>query len=390
MGDEFVEVTEQSWFSRLMSSIVGVLIGLVLFIVAFPVLWWNEGRAVTTYRSLKEGAAAVISVAADSVEAGNEGKLVHITGDAKTDEVLTDPQFGISANAIKLVRTAEMYQWKERTSTRTKKKMGGGTRKTKTYHYDRAWSSSRIDSSGFKVREGHENPGQMPYKGSTLKANNVTLGAFRLSPSLISKISGATGLNVTEEDAAKLPDALRAQLSVSGGGFYMGANPGTPEIGDVRVKFSAVNPKVVSLVAQQKGASFQAYQTKAGKAVELLESGQKGADEMFAAAQRKNTILTWILRGVGFLMMLIGISLVFKPIAVFGDVIPLVGSLLGAGLGLFAFLIALSLSIVTIAVAWIVVRPLLGIPLLIVAAFGMFSLFKVSRARRGAPAPAGA
>ena len=40
---------------------------------------WNEGRAVRTAESLEEGAGAVVSVPADAVDPGNEGKLVHVS-----------------------------------------------------------------------------------------------------------------------------------------------------------------------------------------------------------------------------------------------------------------------------------------------------------------------
>lgn len=74
-----------------MSAIGGVLVGIVLFLVAFPLLFWNEGRAVQTAQSLEEGASNVVTVGADKVEPGNEGKLVHLTGNAATKESLTDP-----------------------------------------------------------------------------------------------------------------------------------------------------------------------------------------------------------------------------------------------------------------------------------------------------------
>ena len=51
--DEFTEVSHQSLGSRLMESIKGVAIGVVLFLLAFPVLWWNEGRAVSEAKSLE-------------------------------------------------------------------------------------------------------------------------------------------------------------------------------------------------------------------------------------------------------------------------------------------------------------------------------------------------
>jgi hypothetical protein len=64
-NDEVVETTETSWLGRLGQAFAGIIIGLILVIVAGWVLFWNEGRAVTTARSLTEGAGLVQPVAAD-------------------------------------------------------------------------------------------------------------------------------------------------------------------------------------------------------------------------------------------------------------------------------------------------------------------------------------
>ena len=60
----------------------------------------------------------MISVAEDKVDTANDGKLVHLTGLATTEDVLEDNDFGISANAIKLKRAVQMYQWKETKKTK--------------------------------------------------------------------------------------------------------------------------------------------------------------------------------------------------------------------------------------------------------------------------------
>ena len=87
-------------------------------------------------------------------------------------------------------------------------------------------------------------------------------------------------------------------------------------------------------------------------------------------------------------MMFLGLFMVFRPIAVMADILPLFGTALSAGIGLFAFLGAAVLSVVTIAVAWLVVRPVLGIALLVVAAAGIFGLIKVGGGRKAARAAA--
>lgn len=116
MPDRVSVTTRQGWGSRLSESIKSVRFGVVLFGVAFPLLFWNEGRVVRTAKSLEEGAGVVVSAGADSVSASNEGKLVHVSGFTKTDEVLDDEVFGISENAIQLVRATSrcISGWRSR------------------------------------------------------------------------------------------------------------------------------------------------------------------------------------------------------------------------------------------------------------------------------------
>ena len=55
-----------------------------------------------------------------------------------------------------------------------------------------------------------------------------------------------------------------------------------------------------------------------------------------------------------------GLALIFCLLAVIADVGPLFGSLVGAGVGFIAFLLAAALSLVAIALAWIAYRPVFG------------------------------
>ena len=72
----------------------------------------------------------------------------------------------------------------------------------------------------------------------------------------------------------------------------------------------------------------------------------------------------------------------FRPIAVLGSVVPLVGSLLEAGLGLFSLGIAIVLSLVTIAAAWVFYRPLFALGLLLATAGALLWLRRRAAARR--------
>ena len=207
--DSFTEVTNESWFSRIRGAIKGILAGLVLLVVAFPLLFWNEGRAVKRYKTLEEGGGAVVSVASDRVDATNAGKLIHVTGRAETDATLMDSVFGVSVNALKLKRDVEMYQWEERSQSKTREKIGGGTETVRTYTYSKTWSTQPISSAGFKEPTGHQNPGSMPYESTQQTADKVTLGAFTLSSSLVSKISNFTSLPSGSDTT--LPESLKGK-----------------------------------------------------------------------------------------------------------------------------------------------------------------------------------
>lgn len=384
-----VEVTSQSWFGRIRESFKSFLFGIALFLGAFPVLFLNEGRAVKTEKSLEEGQGAVVSVKADRVDPANEQKLVHLSGRAVTDEKLSDAEFGISANAIKLRRNVEMYQWKEKKESTTDKKTGGGSTTRTTYTYSKEWSKDLENSSDFKEADAHQNPSSLPYESKVAVAEVVTLGAFKLPASLIGRIDEFEPVRV-EDQVAALPAELKNNVKIQDGTYYMGKDPKVPEVGDVRISFATVNPTEVSVVSKQVGNTFEAYHASAGMDVELLERGVRTAESMFQSALARNTMLTWILRGVGFFMMFLGLVMFFRPISVLGDVIPLIGSMLAFGTGLFAFAIAAALSIGTVGVAWVVYRPVLGIILLSVAIAALVALAvsgrkKVAAASAAAP-----
>ena len=363
--DSFTEVTNESWFSRIGGAIKGILVGLILFVVAFPLLFWNEGQAVKQYKTLKEGGGAVVSVTSNSIDPANAGKLIHMAGKANTAVTLTDAVFGVSANALKLMRVVDMYQWKETSQNNTKKKPGGGTETVKTFTYSKAWSDKVVNSSDFKEPTGHQNPASLPYESTDQITDVITLGAFTLSPSLVGKINNFELLSLGSD--TPLPESLKSKARVHDGGFYIGSDPASAQIGDVRIKFKVAKPAEVSVIAKQVGNTFGPYHTKAGGDIELLQAGVHTGEAMIQTVQASNSMLTWILRLVGFIVMLVGLNMIFRLVSVLADVLPILGDIVGAGTGLIAFLLAAILSLITIAVAWVVFRPLLGIILIVIA-----------------------
>ena len=337
-------------FSALMQSIRNVVGGAAMFFIAFPLMFWNECSSVETAKSLTEGAGLVVDVSADAVDPGHEGALVHVAGEARTSEILSDDAFGVSLNALKLSRSVEMYQWEQKSQSKTE-----GSKKTTTYDYTQTWSSSAIDSSRFEEPAGHTNPGAIPYEAGSWLARDVKLGAFSLSSAQLADLPAGEVFR-PEVSGHTLHDSY----------IYMGADPTRPAIGDVRIRYTALKPGVVSVVAQQSGQSFTPYQTKAGKKISMIKVGSHPAEEMFADAQSANVVGTWVLRFVAFMMVFVGLNLILGPLRVVADRVPFVGRIFGAGLSLVTFFIAAALTMVTVALAWIVARPLLGIVLMLI------------------------
>ena len=535
MSDSFTETTTTSWFERIGKSFKGIVVGFCMFIAAFPLLFWNEGRTIKQTRSLNQTEAELVQANCDEVNQDNDGKPVYMTGDAKTEEVLKDDIFPVSVNGFKLKRNVEMYQWVEHEKTETNKKIGGSEETKTTYTYTKEWSDRPIDSGQFKQPEGRENPA-WDFEGAELVVNSGTIGAFTLSESIIGQMNWyepfkvevptaetqttpeapavpetpaaapevpaapeipaaapevpaapetpvaapevpavpeipaatpevpavpetpaatpevpavpetpaavpevpelpalpevpdgapevpelpavpsettagesasaepvapvaeekAPSAVVTTEPAAiqttapaatQSPETIAAANGVPEGyiyyrdGFYKG-DPKKLSVGDVRVSFECVpTPSKMSLISGQQGDTFAPYQTKENK-IELVAKGVKSSEEMFKSAHNANSMMCWLLRLVGFLMMFFGLKMVFEPLRVIADVVPFIGSIVGMGVGFVAFVLAAGFSLLTIAIGWVYYRPLIGIPLLIVAiALLVWPFFKRKKA----------
>jgi Transmembrane protein 43 len=367
MPDSFTENTSRSLGGRLSGSIGGVFVGALMAIVAIPLLFWNEGRAIKMTRALGEARAGAIPITADAVAPANDGKLVYLTGPAETQETLSDPQFGISTSALELDRQAQIYQWQEKKESHTEKNLGGSEDTKTTYTYTKIWSAEPINSSEFKDQAGHANPTAPATTKLAVPAKEAHIGAYHLPPELVSKLRADEPLTPSGSDLAKIPDPMRSKAHLNGAEIYLGKDPANPDVGDERVSFKVLRPTTVSLIAQQTGASFQPYATHSGVAVELIQVGTVSAEALVNQAQSENKMLTWIIRAGGFILLFIGFAMLFGPLDALGDIIPFVGSLLRIGTGILAFFGAICVGCVTIAVAWFAYRPLLSASLIAVA-----------------------
>jgi len=378
MPDVFTETTSQGFFSRLGGSFAGLLIGPLLVIGAIILLSWNEGRAVQAIVGLKSAQSQTIEAAADQVAPANEGKLVHVVGPAAASQPIADSDLGIDfSNQVAVSRTVEMYQWREKSESSKKDELGGGQTTTTTYTYTMAWSASPQDSSSFHHPDGHANP-EMPFRSQNYVAADAKLGGYALD-------SGTLGqIELTQPLAPEPPSGW-----TSSGGQLNKGDPAAPKVGDLRVRYTGLaSGATISVLAAQSHGGFAPFVTANGYSVHLAEPGNVTTAAMIANKRHAESMLTWILRGVGAFVIFLGFALFFGPISTFASVVPFLGGLARGAVGFLAFVLAVPVTLIVIAIAWISFRPVVGGGLLVAALLAAILLWRWHAARRPAAKPA--
>ncbi len=377
----YTETTSKNWFQRLGEAFKGILIGFVIIALATWLLWWNEGRTFKTAGAIGEAELVTQDVKDISkVDPALEGKVIHAIDRADTKNILRDPVFGVEINAINLEREVEFYQWEEHSHSETRKKLGGGEETVTTYTYEQTWASNPIDSNSFKDPSYRGlNTTLAKLDDNTVWAPEINFGAYKLPDFLKHSIGGSTPMTLASVDVNTVKGVITMSeaysnmytpeelIHVSGSTVYLGPNPGSPSIGDVRVTFSQTPSAEVSIIAQVIRDTFEPFTASNGYTFSRLTMGKIGMATMFEGARSDNNLMAWILRVVGVVLVMIGLGMILRPLSVLGDVIPLVGDIIGAGTGFVAFLLGLAWSLIIIAIAWIRFRPLIAGGLIAVA-----------------------
>ena len=359
----YQKVTTTSYGGRLKNALSGVGMGFVMLIAGTVLLFWNEGRTVKTTKMLKEAQGVCVELGdIEQVNADMNGKMIHASGLAATEEVLTDGMFDISLNAIKLIRSTEYYQWVEHQKSETRDKVGGGQETITTYTYSKEWVSSPVSSSSF------EDP---QYRG----INNSEPLTVELKPEVT---------EFFEKEFHRVYDVSASDSFVHPNGniLYLGLNPNNPKVGDVRVTYKKVLPGEVSILAKVNGNTFEKFTAKNGYSMMTLEDGTVSMDEMFATEHASNKTMAWILRLIGFLLIFFGFKNIFNIITQLLKVLPFLANIADLGINLVAGVLAIVWTLVVIAVAWLFYRPVLGIILLVIAGALIWFLGKKSKEKK--------
>jgi hypothetical protein len=443
--------TTRSYGSRVKSSFSGMLTGLVLFVGATVLLWWNEGRAVKTDKMLNEAEGVCVDVEdVSKVDPELDGQMIHATAPALTSDSLYFSTFGVGANAIALSKSAKYYQWVEHKHEERHDKVGGSEEIVTTYTYTKEWVSSPINSSSF-ADPSYQNIFNKPVlttDAEEIYATNVSFGAYTLPSNIIQRISGSSpaypqptdeqlkawdssikdfrqmnrltvydktatfdpaavknipvGNDSVKSDSAKATTPAPVEnapvlnnkyeatyVHVVDNQLYFGYNPSVPEVGDVIITFNKVDQGTISILATVSGNTFKKYTAKNKHSFLSVERGEVSMEQMFQNEHDANTTLTWILRIIGVLAVIAGLRMIFDILTTLLKVLPFLASIMNFGTSLVCNIVGVVWSLIVIALAWLFYRPLIGIAILLVAGFIIFYFNKKAKEKKAAAVAAG-
>ena len=156
-------------------------------------------------------------------------------------------------------------------------------------------------------------------------------------------------------------------IHVSDNQLYVGLNAAAPQVGDVRVTFKKVMPAKVTVVSVVDDDTFKPFKASNGELFQKLVTGKKSIEEIFDGEKSINTILTWLFRLLGTLLVIWGLKAMFAFIETILKVVPFLANIVGWGVGLVCTIVGVVWSLIVIAIAWLFYRPVLGITLLVIA-----------------------
>jgi hypothetical protein len=367
-------------FARLSTSVKTILAGILLLVGAFPLIAWVETRAVDAARFIEDRNSLATSAAPDAIDPANEGRLVHVVGELTTGETLSDPLLGVSLTALKMERQVEMFQWIEHLHDEQRPTATGGTESRKVATYSREWSAAAVDSSKF-VERGYVNPTQRAVADWRDTVSTAKLGVFTVPDFLIEQYQALTPVELTDADLARLDSNIKSTFRLHRGQLVNSADSSSPQVGDLRIRVVAARPGVVTVLAMQSGQEFARYlpNTAGLTPVGVLRNGTVEAADLLSRLSPDSHNWTWWLRGLGALLVWLGVLCVGGPLTRACSLAPFASDVVKACGRFFPTVVALFVWACTLSSHWFGLRPMFVILWYIVMIFVLFQLWQMGR-----------
>ncbi|KTC73920.1 hypothetical protein Lbir_0976 [Legionella birminghamensis] len=362
------DLPAQSWGSRLKDTLACLAGGFVCLGLASYLIFWNEKTGYRYDSSLEQTESLVIAVPDKPVNNDNNQSVVYLTGEALTNRSLSDLQLNITVSALALKRQVLVYEWLEEIDNDKAKPH---------YHYYTGWREKLIPSSSFLDPNSHPNPASLPIESLYQYAEDAALGDFVLPSTVIDAIPDAAKVDLSKVDLQSLQTKTGKQAALVGNEIYLGANPKAPQVGDLRIRVTAVFPQKISIIAQQNGNTLQAYQAPAGDSILLVASGEVSQHSLVDDARERSPAVVWFVRFICVLLCITGVSLLMRIMMVFADKIKLAHKVTRPGASLVSSIAGLSLWCLITAIALAPLQTMMPIILLAFAIAGVYLLTRL-------------
>ena len=336
------------------------ILGFIILIASIFALFINEHNYVNAIKIANFAEKNAIIVSANDLNPSNDNKLIFTNGSAYSQELLTDSIVRIP-NAIALFRDTEIYQWEEIRKHRDNNKI--------SYTYRKTWSKNLINSDNFES-SAYKNPKKMKYEPKNIYAHNIGLGKFYLSEDIIKNINSITKIT-------QLP--YNTNFKIYNGFYFTGNDYDNPKIGDQKLSYSYIPSGIkLSIIAKQSGNHLENMNSKYGD-FSIVMNGEKDLKTMISDYKKNLTNNTWLIRGISLLFLFLGLNLIIQPIVNLGNTIPILGELTQMAAFASTLIITIALGTLIISLAWLLFRPEIAIPLIIISILTIISLKKRKR-----------
>ncbi|MBQ4367222.1 MAG: TMEM43 family protein [Muribaculaceae bacterium] len=356
---------------------LGKAIGFPLLLAGILLLIWNEHHTLHVGRLLVECRQKLVSVPDTSrIDPANEGMLLFMNAWARQGDDVQDPFFAVRGRYMVLERHVEYHQWKE-SSHMEHYTDANGDRATRTiYDYERVWSDELIDNHNFQgnAEYTHDNTPLTKIEPLKVYSRGAMFGPYFIHPELMDSLPRiAEDQNCIDPTAPQFVAALdstthhgKVKSHVFNDTIYYGDIPESPLVGDVRVVFRYYRPCHIWALAQAHGDSIRPFVSSEGywQTFARFSGAEFEPEEAIEFEVWGQNLLTWMLRVMGWLMLVFGIKKILDIVVGLLRGVPVVGALLSATAFVISLVLGTFLALLVIGLAFVFLRPWLGVGIL--------------------------
>lgn len=332
---------------KIIISFSFILLGILFLII-------NELSYIAEVKNYYNSGGKAVEVNVNQPNSSNNNKLVYLNGNLTAEKKVSDGEFEIGVDGLKLKRKTEIYQWQE-------KKLDN-----QPTSYEQVWSENLIDSKTFTDTE-KINPNTASFASNEFVNEQAKIGAFSLDKNYAYKVSGYESVNlstlfpkpadvvidnlyecicinttvcpnydkvkaqakdlkaqigkiyadkskysVKDWRCKKLPNEITSSVVNLKNGFkleenyaFKGFDYAQPKVGDIRISYEYVPYGQYSVLGKQQGNLITSFASKTAL-IEAIVLGKVEAKKLYSEPAKKSILIQTLLRLFSLALVFIG------------------------------------------------------------------------------------